>query len=325
VLLPALRSLATVPAPSAPASPVPIIDPSAVPEDAGEAVDLIVQTVERLAAAFLARLPLVAIAVVIAIAGIALAGYLGRLTVRGMGRTSADAMVTSLTSRLVRIGVAIAFLLLALSVTGISVGALLASVGLAGLALAFALQNILENFVSGILLLTRKPFSAGDQIRVGELEGTVDEIDLRVTKLVDYNGETVLIPNADVFRSTLVNRTGRGVRRTVVTVGVDYRDDHDRAREVILAAVQGVEGVRKMPPPEVQCVELAESSVDFEVRFWTEARQVDVLRVRDVVLRRVKSGIEGAGMTIPWPIRTVAFDDRGEADRGRPGSARRGM
>ncbi|MBW3659485.1 MAG: mechanosensitive ion channel family protein, partial [Actinobacteria bacterium] len=161
---------------------------------------------------------------------------------------------------------------------------------------------------SGILLLSRKPFRAGDQIRVGELEGTVDDIDLRVTKLVDYNGELLLIPNADVFRSTLVNRTRRGMRRTVVPVGIDYRDDHDRAREIILAAVQSVGPVQKMPPPEVQVVAFGESSVDFEIRYWTEPRQAEVLRIRDLVLRRVKSAIEDAGMTIPWPIRTLSFD-----------------
>ncbi|MBW3620360.1 MAG: mechanosensitive ion channel family protein [Actinobacteria bacterium] len=307
----ALRSALEVgPLPSSTTSPgAGILDEDA-PETTREAFDLMLETLQALGAAIVARVPLIAIALVIVVIGVVVGGWVARTTTRGMRRTNADAMVVSLTSRLVRIAVVVAFLLLALSVTGISVGALLASLGIAGLALAFALQNILENFVSGILLLSRKPFRAGDQIRIGELEGTVDDIDLRVTKLVDYNGELLLIPNADVFRSTLVNRTRRGMRRTVVEVGIDYRDDHDRAREVILRAVQGVDGVQKMPPPEVQVVAFGESSVDLEVRYWTDPHNAEVLRLRDVVLRRVKSAISEAGMTIPWPIRTVAFDGR---------------
>lgn len=311
-------ALETGPDPSA--SPRSIVDRSQVPEDAGEAFDVMVETLQALWTAIIARLPLIAIAVVIVVLGALIAGYVARTTVRGMRRTNADAMVVSLTTKLVRIAIVVAFVLLALSVTGISVGALLASLGIAGLALAFALQNILENFVSGILLLSRKPFRAGDQIRIGELEGTVDDIDLRVTKLVDYDGELLLIPNADVFRSTLVNRTSRGMRRTVVTVGIDYRDDHGRARDVILSTVQTVEGVLKMPPPEVQAVALGESSVDFEARYWTDPRQADVLRIRDVVLRRVKTAIEEEGMTIPWPTRMLVFDGTPDPEGpARPG------
>lgn len=326
-MTPALFSaLEMGPLPSGTSSPGPGFIDEDAPENSREAFDLMLETLQGLGAAIVARLPLIVIALVIVVLGVLVAGYVARVTVNGMRRTNADAMVVSLSSKLVRIAIVVAFLLLALSLTGVSVGALLASLGIAGLALAFALQNILENFVSGILLLSRKPFRSGDQIRIGELEGTVDDIDLRVTKLVDYNGELLLIPNADVFRSTLVNRTRRGMRRTVVTVGIDYRDDHDRAREVILHAVQGVDGVQKMPPPEVQVVAFAESSVDFEVRYWTEPRNAEVLRIRDVVLRRVKSAIEAAGMTIPWPIRTLAFDGGSRPDElgvgGRSGGRR---
>ncbi len=222
--------------PATPASPFPLqIDP---PADTGEALEVIRDTLTSLWTALLANLPLIVIGVLILVLGVLAAGWIARTVVRGLGRTNADAMVISLSSRLIRIAVVIAFVLLALSVAGVSVGAALASLGLAGLALAFALQNILENFVSGVLLLIRKPFRAGDQIQVADLEGTVDEIDLRVTKLIDYDGELVLIPNADVFRSTLVNRTKRGVRRTTVTVGIDYRDDQDRAREVMLTTAR---------------------------------------------------------------------------------------
>jgi small conductance mechanosensitive channel len=129
----------------------------------------------------------------------------------------------------------------------VPVGAALAGLGLAGLAIAFAVQSILENFVAGILLIIRKPIVHGEQVIIGDWEGTVEDIDLRVTRLIDYDGELVIIPNGEVFRSTLVNLTRRGTRRSRVIVGIDYRDDHDAAGPLLEAAAASVPAV--LPPP----------------------------------------------------------------------------
>jgi small conductance mechanosensitive channel len=198
--------------------------------------------------------------------------------------------------------------LFALSMIGVEVGAVLAGLGLAGLALAFALQNILENFVAGMLILIRKPFRPGDQIESNEFSGTVEDIDLRVTRLRDFDDEIVLIPNATVFTEPIINLTRMGRRRTRVIVGIDYRDDHDRAQEVLAATVREVDGVLATPEPEVLCIELGDSSVDFEVSYWTLPQMREVRFVRDRVLRACKSAVEAEGMTIPWPIRTLAAD-----------------
>jgi small conductance mechanosensitive channel len=93
-----------------------------------------------------------------------------------------------------------------------------------------------------------------------------------------------------------------------VIVGIDYRDDHDRGREVLAATVQQIEGVLVHPEPEVLCIELGDSSVDFEVSYWTAPQMREVRFVRDRVLRACKSALEAEGMTIPWPIRTLAAD-----------------
>lgn len=276
---------------------------------AEEAANLVVETIRDLVDAFVANLPLIAVGLIVFAFGWVIARWVARGAERGLKRTSSDAMVIQLSTRLVRMLTIIAFALLALSIAGVPIGAALASLGIAGLALAFALQNILENFVAGILLLVRKPFRAGDQIRTGDFEGTVEHIDLRVTSILTYGGLRVMVPNADVFTTALTNLTDRGMRRTSLEVGVDYRDDHDRAREVILEAMREVEGVMGSPEPEVLCTALGESSVQFEVRFWSLPRNIDVKRVSDRVLRAVKTGIEEAGMTIPWPIRTLSFDN----------------
>lgn len=240
-----------------------------VPQDLNEATSLIVDTVARLVDGFVSRLPLIGIAIGLLVVGFIAARLLGNWARGGTRRAGGDDVVAGLAERLTRVAVFTGVVLLALSIAGVPISAALAGLGIAGLAIAFALQSILENFVAGLLLILRKPFTAGDQIIVGDHEGTVVDIDLRTTHLIDYDGELVIIPNATVFSETITNLTHSRHRRTVIGVGIDYRDDHDAAADVIRRAVVQVQGVLEDPPVVVLCAELGDSSVNFQVRFWT--------------------------------------------------------
>jgi small conductance mechanosensitive channel len=254
------------------------------------------------------QLPVIATALAVGLLAMLGALAVARLAERALARTRADHVAVVLLSRLVRLAGLIGAALLTLSIAGVKVGSVLAGLAVVGVAVGLAVQGILENFIAGVILLVRKPFSAGDQIRSGEFEGTVESLDLRVTHLIDYDGETILIPNRDVYNNPLVNLTRRGKRRTVVIVGVDYRDDHDDARAIILDAVRAVDGVLDHPEPEVLLTELGESSVNFEVRYWTRPDIRTVRRTQDRVLAAAKRAIQDAGLTIPWPIRTLVPD-----------------
>lgn len=291
-----------VPTTSAPTSPADVLDVERNPA---------LQTLRELYTGFLAQLPLLLLAAVVAVVAIGLALLLAKAVERALSASRADAVAVGMVGRLVRVLAVSAALLFALSVAGVSVGSVLAGLAVAGVAVGLAVQSILENFIAGLILLLRKPFGAGDQIITAyDLEGTVEGIDLRVTRLLDYDGEVVLVPNRDVFSNPLVNLTRRGKRRTRVMVGVDYRDDHDAARAVITRAVQGVDGVLAHPPVEVLLTELGDSSVNFEVRFWSLPDIASVRRTQDRVLAAAKRGIQEAGMTIPWPIRTLVVDEQ---------------
>ena len=255
-----------------------------------------------------ASLPRIGIAVGVGIVALALGLVLANLARRTLDRTRADRVVTGLLLRIVRFAVVLGAVLLTMAVAGVPVGSALAGLAVAGVAVGLAIQGILENFIAGVILSFRRPFGAGDQIISGEFEGTVEGIDLRVTKLTDYDGETVLIPNRDVYTNPLVNLTGNGRRRSTAMVGIDYRDDHDDARAVLLRAVSAVDGVLSEPAPQVLLTELGDSSVNFEILYWTGPHIAEVRQVRDRVLSAAKRAVEDAGMTIPWPIRTLVPD-----------------
>ncbi|CAN5862868.1 hypothetical protein BH23ACT10_BH23ACT10_32040 [soil metagenome] len=281
---------------------------SATASEAADAVNDAADEARSLGTSIIERLPVIGIGVAVGLAALIVALLLAKAVERTLARTRADQVAVVLLSRIVRLLGIIGALLLGLAIAGVAVGSVLAGLAVAGVAVGLAVQGILENFIAGVILLLRKPFSAGDQVRSGEYEGTIDAIDLRVTRLIDYNGELILIPNRDVYNNPLVNLTRRGKRRTVVMVGVDYRDDHDDARAVILEAVRAVSGVLDHPEPEVLLTELGESSVNFEVRYWTRPDIRSVRRTQDRVLAAAKRGIQDAGMTIPWPIRTLVPD-----------------
>jgi small conductance mechanosensitive channel len=133
-----------------------------------------------------------------------------RTFTQGIQRSSMDRSVAGLLSRLLRLLLILVAVLFALSVVGVSVGSVLGLLAVAGLAIGLAVQNILENFIAGVILLIRKPIRTGDQIISGDFEGTVEDIDFRVTRLLTYAGTVVLIPNGDVYSNPLINLTVRG-------------------------------------------------------------------------------------------------------------------
>ena len=278
------------------------------PSTPAEALEVIVQKFESLWTGLLQSLPIIMIGLVVFLVLYVVARVVSRGFGHTLEKTNADPVVSRLLTRVVKTILVMIAALFALSTMGVAIGNVVTFLAVLGFAVGLAVQGILENFVAGVILLMRKPFRAGDQIITGDYEGTVDDVDFRVTALIGYDGTRQLIPNGQVYSNPLVNLTGGGKRRSTVTVGVDYRDDHDEAREVIRASLDGLEGVLEDPAPEVLLTELGDSSVNFEVRYWTEPSIRSVRHTQDRVLAAVKTAVEGAGMTIPWPIRTLVVD-----------------
>lgn len=199
----------------------------------------------------------------------------------------------------------------------LGLGDIIALLGLGSVAIGFAFQDIVKNFLAGILLLLQEPFRLGDQIVVQDYEGTVKSISLRSTEILTYQGERVLLPNAVVFTSPVHVMTAEEYRRTDLEIGVDYNTPLPVAAKVLLEAVQAVAGVESTPKPEVDVAGFGDSSLDMVVRYWTTPYQGDVRRIRSKVMMALKEACDRADINIPYPIRTVYFYNQETFDEGR--------
>lgn len=189
-----------------------------------------------------------------------------------------------------------------------AVASLLAGVGIVGLALGFAFQDIASNFISGVIMAIRRPFDEGDIIETNDFRGIVDEISLRSTSLRSFQGQTIILPNKDVFQSPLTNYSVRPERRVDLTCGVAYGDDLEKARQVALEAVRALQIHDAARPVDLYYEEFGDSSINFTLRFWIAFRQEpDYLEARSRAIIAIKAAFDREGITIPFPIRTLDF------------------
>lgn len=191
----------------------------------------------------------------------------------------------------------------ALQLAGVQVGPLLGAMGVGGIALAFAAQDLLQNFLAGLTIQARRPFKIGDQIRSGEYEGTVLDINLRATRLRTYDGLDVVLPNGDVLHNPIVNHTRTPLRRSTLIVGVAYDTDLEPAQQVIIAALTEGGAVEGGPAPSAWVDEFADSSINFAAMFWHPSDMASTWKARSEAAMAVKRGLDRAGITIPFPQR----------------------
>ncbi len=193
---------------------------------------------------------------------------------------------------------------------GLNLGDVVATLGLGSVAIGFAFQDIFKNFLAGILLLIQEPFKMGDQIIVESFEGTVERIDVRTTQIRTYQGEQILIPNATIFTSAVQVRTAFETRRTDLGVGVDYNTPLSTAIQILEKAIASVDGVLNEPKIEIDLLGFGDSSIDFAIRYWTKPKQALVRRTQTKAMVIIKQELDKAGISIPYPIRTLYFYDQ---------------
>jgi small-conductance mechanosensitive channel len=208
-------------------------------------------------------------------------------------RTQAPSEIIDLLARAVRLVVLAVGTILVLGQLGLdqAVFSFVASLGIAGIIIGFALQDIVKQFAAGVLLLMLRPFRVGDHVKIGAFEGRVMEVQLRATVLKTVNGDEVLIPNADVYSTALVNHTRYNLQRYDIPLTLPPEADLGRARAAIAQAVAGVPGVLANPPASVMATGMDGQSVKLEVHFWVSENGNNQDTVRTGVVAAIKRAL----------------------------------
>lgn len=219
-------------------------------------------------------LPNLLLIVVIVVVTIVVSRRSQGLITRLAETTQAPREIADLLGRMVRIGVLLLGALLVLGQLGFDKAVLsfVAGLGVAGLVIGFALQDIVKHFAAGVLLLMLRPFRIGDKVRIGAFEGHVQDVQLRATILKTNIGDEVLIPNADVYNSPIVNLSRYDQRFHSVSLKLPAGLDLERARALLERALGEVPGVADNPPSLVVATGLADTAATVELRFWVDER-----------------------------------------------------
>ena len=180
----------------------------------------------------------------------------------------------------------------------------------ATLAVGFALQDVIKNFVAGVFIYTDKPFRIGDWVEWDGNSGVVEDISFRVTRVRTFDNELLTVPNNVLTGGVVKNPVAKGRLRLKFVFGIDYDDDIDEAIDVIVEEADAHEGILDDPAPSVRLNELADSYVGLQSRIWIDdPSRADFVRVRAEYVQAVKERFDEQGITVPFPQRTVAGRD----------------
>jgi small-conductance mechanosensitive channel len=241
------------------------------------------------------NIPNIFLAIVVLIVALLLDDRAQRAVERLVGMRNNQRELGRLLGRMTRFMVLILALLFILSLFRLNtlVTSFVASLGIAGLVIAFALQDITKNFAAGVLLLLMRPFRLDDRIKVKEFEGVVTDISLRATTLQTSDGEEVLVPNADVYTSTITNFTRYTRRRYHVPVSVPSTFPAEPVRQRLEAALRQVAGLEQEPAPQVIITALSGDGVEMDAQYWLLTESKIAPQVKTQVIERLQQVIEG--------------------------------
>ncbi|MGR3809949.1 mechanosensitive ion channel family protein [Jiulongibacter sp. NS-SX5] len=279
-----------------------------------EPIKLILEKLNNWAETGITMLPNFLVALLVMAAFILLAKLAKNLTGKVMTKTTGNIALQNLLTRVVYFGVIVLGLFVALGILELdkTVTSLLAGVGVIGLALGFAFQDIASNFISGVILAVRSPVNVGDIIEVADHMGTVMDTNLRVTTIKTFQGQEVFIPNSTILQDAIVNYTTYGKRRIDIAVGVSYGENLRRVKEVVLDTIKNMDNVIDHENTIFTYSGFGGSSIDFEIKFWIEyPDHPSYLAMRSEAIMSIKEAFDKADIMIPYPIRTLDFGIKG--------------
>lgn len=266
------------------------------------------QGVHQLAASFTERLPYLAIAVGVFIIFYVCGIVLKRVALAVVERTQRHRSVGIV---LGRIGQGVLVLLgllvgLVIAVPGFTPGQLVSVLGLSSVAIGFAFRDILQNFLSGILLLLSEPFRIGDQIKSGDFEGTVSNIETRATFITTYDGRRIVVPNSTLFVNPVTVNTAGERRRLEYDIKVPKDADVAKIKHALLRSVEPLPHVLREPSPDILLVGFTDNDVTLRLRWWIQPpRNYELQRGVDAVLTHVRETMQALRTNASAPKQAV--------------------
>lgn len=281
---------------------------NAMTESLSNAADLVLNKLSGWIETLIKMLPNLLVAVLVMVVFWQIAKVVNRGARRGLTRVMENGQAAGLISTMLTLAVRIAGIFVALSILQLdkAVTSLLAGVGILGLALGFAFQDLAANFVSGVLMTMRRPFRIGDLVKIGDEMGVVETVDLRTTSMRQLDGQLIIVPNRKVYENTLINFARAEARRVEVIVGVSYDDALETAQSAAEDALMALEFRNAERPIDVFYTGFGGSSIDMVCRFWIDdIGQRTFMQARSAGIMAIKQAFDAANISIPFPIRTL--------------------
>lgn len=255
----------------------------------------------------LASSPLLLLAILIVLASAWLGGFISR-RMRILSRIShSNPYMDGLLRNTVKVLVTLAGVLVALDLLNATslVGAVLGSAGVVGLVLGFAFKDIAENYIAGVLLSLRQPFSPGDSVRIDSFEGKVIALNSRATFLMTAEGNHLQLPNSVVFKSVLLNYSHNPQRRFDFQINVGSQTSLHQAMDLGIATLTATGGVLAKPAPNALILNLTNDGASLQFTGWIDQTRNDLSRTRSEAMRHLRRALREAGITPPETVQRV--------------------
>lgn len=223
-----------------------------------------------------------------------------------MTKAKVDAILVNFIASIINAILLLFVVIAALDQLGVETTSLIALIGAAGLAVGLALQGTLQNLASGVMLIIFRPFNDGDFVEAGGVAGVVEAIGIFTTTMRTGDNREIIIPNGEIFGGTITNYSKRATRRVDMVFGIGYDDDIKKAKELLNKILEEDDRILSDPAPLVAVAELADSSVNFNVRPWCNTSEY--WNVYFDIHEKVKLTFDAEGISIPYPQMDIHQD-----------------
>ena len=248
----------------------------------------------------------IVMAIAIFMIGKFVVGLLVSLAKKIMTKGKVDNILINFIASIIKTVLLLFVVIAALDQLGVDTTSMIALIGAAGLAIGLALQGTLQNLASGVMLIIFRPFSDGDFIEAGGVSGVVEEIGIFSITMRTADNREVIVPNGAIYGGTITNNSRRATRRVDMVFGIGYDDDLLKAKDILNRILSEDERILADPAPTVAVGELADSSVNFNVRPWCNTS--DYWGVYGDIHEKVKLTFDAEGISIPYPQMDVHHD-----------------